>query len=35
MRALEAGMTIAVGEVEHAAWGVDTLDDLHQLSVSG
>ena len=31
MRALEAGMTIAVGEVEHAAWGVDTLDDLHQV----
>ena len=31
MRALEAGMTIAVGEVAHAARGVDTRADLQQL----
>lgn len=31
MRALEAGMTIAVGEVSHSARGVDTEDDLRWL----
>ena len=33
MRALEAGMTIAVGEVSHAARGVDTAADLEALEM--
>ena len=32
MRALEAGMSILVGEVDHASRGIDTIEDVRELS---